>query len=88
MKAIIEALLNYFQQPPWTPAVSNPSNVLISGEAGNVIMTQRGSAAGPTTRAPQRCLNVQVALSLMSSRDKRRPQRGHLGIQKFWADSS
>lgn len=64
MQPFTEAVLNYFQQPPWTWPVSNLSNVLISSEAGNASPTPR-SAAAVTEPSPalQRRLNVRVALS-------------------------
>lgn len=72
MQPFTEAVLNYFQQPPWTWPVSNLSNVLISSEVGNASPTPRSTAA-VTAPSPalQRRLNVRVALSLISSRDKK-----------------
>lgn len=68
----MEVVLNYFRQPPRAEDVSNLSKVLISGEVGDVILGP-SAAQQPSLSchlALQGCLNVHVALSLMSSRDK------------------
>lgn len=73
MQPFTEAVLNYFQQPPWTRPVSNLSNVLISSEVGNASPTPHSTAAvtAPSPALQRWRLNVRVALSLISSREKK-----------------